>query len=88
MLSPDKIDHDVKNDFIREGPMLKRSKFLKEWRKRWVVLTSNYLISFANDKKKEVTDTMDLRTIKNCKSYMAKSEEMIPASFKISSGDT
>lgn len=88
MIPQDKIAEDLKNCKIREGSLLKRSKFLKEWRKRWIVLTSNYLISFTNEKCQEVTDILDVRTLKSYKSYVSKAEEMIPASFKMRTGDT
>ena len=48
MIPQDKLAEELKNCKIREGSLLKRSKFLKEWRNRWIVLTNNYLISFTN----------------------------------------
>jgi hypothetical protein len=84
----DTIEKELQKSKIREGPLLKRSRFLKEWRERWVVLTFNYILTFTNKTYKEVTDVMDLRTVKSYKSYVSKSEEMIPASFKIRSGDS
>lgn len=47
----------------------------------------NYIITFTNKTYKEMTDIMDLRTIKSYKSYTSQLEVMIPASFKIRSGD-
>jgi hypothetical protein len=40
------IELELKNYKIREGFLLKRSRVLREWRKRWMVLTMNYLFSF------------------------------------------
>lgn len=71
-MNKDKIDQEMQNAKIREGMMLKRSRFLKEWRERWVVLTMNYLITFTNKSCKEVTDIMDIRTVKSYKSYVSK----------------
>ena len=31
---------------IKEGFLEKRSRFLKGWRKRWIVVTPNYLCTF------------------------------------------
>ena len=57
------IEADIKNYKIREGPLYKRSKFLKEWRERWVVLTANYLYTFTTKNLDEVTDVIDLKDI-------------------------
>eukprot|EP00418_Pyrodinium_bahamense_P013953 CAMPEP_0179125572 /NCGR_PEP_ID=MMETSP0796-20121207/59397_1 /TAXON_ID=73915 /ORGANISM="Pyrodinium bahamense, Strain pbaha01" /LENGTH=119 /DNA_ID=CAMNT_0020824283 /DNA_START=66 /DNA_END=425 /DNA_ORIENTATION=- len=35
-----------RDDVIKEGFLSKQSKHLKEWRKRWFVLTPEYLCSF------------------------------------------
>ena len=40
------IQNEVISNLIKEGVMEKKSKFLKEWRERWVVLTVNYLFTF------------------------------------------
>ena len=33
---------------IKEGFLEKRSRFLKGWRKRWIVLTPNYMTTFKS----------------------------------------
>ena len=37
-----------RDDIVMEGFMVKQSKFMKEWRQRWFVLTPQYLCSFKN----------------------------------------
>lgn len=40
------IEYEVRNNLVKEGCVEKKSKFLKEWRERWLVLTVNYLFTF------------------------------------------
>lgn len=81
------IETDIRNYKIRGGFLYKRSKFLKEWRMRWVVLTTNFMYTFTDEKMTEVTDVIDLKDIKSYKSYLRKDEEMIPPGFKLRSAD-
>lgn len=66
------IDTDIKNYKVRQGPLYKRSKFLKEWRERWIVLTNNYMYTFTNKNCDEMTDLIDLKDLKSYKSYLRK----------------
>ena len=68
-----------------EGYLQKRSKFLKEWRKRWVVLTSNFVFTFTNKKLQEMTDVVEVKEIIGVKSYVKKEDDLTPTSFKIES---
>ncbi len=45
-LSPQVVTEDIKNHKIKEGFMYKKSRYLKEWRERWIVLTKDYIYSF------------------------------------------
>eukprot|EP00928_Gymnodinium_smaydae_P067208 TRINITY_DN50150_c0_g1_i1.p2 TRINITY_DN50150_c0_g1~~TRINITY_DN50150_c0_g1_i1.p2 ORF type:complete len:122 (+),score=26.99 TRINITY_DN50150_c0_g1_i1:74-439(+) len=36
------------HDIVKEGWLTKQSKLLKEWRRRWVVLTQQYVCTFKN----------------------------------------
>jgi hypothetical protein len=33
---------------VKEGWLFKRSKFIKQWRERWVVMTDEIIKTFAN----------------------------------------
>jgi len=46
MQKEDIDENDVRHNKIKEGFLIKRSRILKEWKKRWMVLTKNYLYSF------------------------------------------
>ena len=48
----------------------------------------NYLLTFTNKTCKELTDVIDLKSVKSYKSYVRKDEEMVPAGFKIRSDDS
>ena len=78
---------DIENNKIREGTLQKRSKYLKQWRQRWIVLTFNFLISFKSRDCKEISEVIEISTIENYKSYINTTSEMVPAAFKIKSGD-
>lgn len=45
------------------------------------------MITFTNKSCKEITDVIDLTYVKSIKSYLNPQEEMMPAAFKIRSGD-
>lgn len=72
---------------VYEGALLKRSKFLKEWRQRWVVLTSSFLITFMSRTCREITEVIHLSNVKYIKSYLNHQEEMEPTGFKIRSDE-
>mmetsp|Transcript_26940 Transcript_26940/g.23801 ORF Transcript_26940/g.23801 Transcript_26940/m.23801 type:complete len:122 (-) Transcript_26940:115-480(-) len=70
---------DPANDFdniIKEGWLTKQSKFLKEWRKRWFVLTPTHLYSFKEEKKyknpTEVIVLKDCTTVKSAEDEIHK----------------
>jgi hypothetical protein len=46
-MNGDQILIDVRDNKIKEGPLLKQSRHLKEWKERWMVLTKTYLYSFT-----------------------------------------
>ena len=51
-------------DAKKEGWLEKKSKYIGEWRKRWMVLTPVYLIAYKEEKgKMEATEKLLLRNI-------------------------
>lgn len=54
IMDPKVVESELKNHKIREGPIYKRTKFLQEWRERWMVLTMNYILIFSNRNLKEL----------------------------------
>merc|ERR1711874_427036 len=57
-----KIDPD---SIIKSGWLLKQSKYLKDWRRRWLVLTKNYLLSYK-DCNSDLNDFTEVLNINNC----------------------
>lgn len=41
-------EQDIKTNKVKEGFLIKRSRILKEWKKRWMVLTKTHLYSFEH----------------------------------------
>jgi hypothetical protein len=82
-MDPKTVETELRTNKIREGPIYRRTKFLQEWRERWLVLTKHYLLIFTNRNLKEMAEFIDLREVKTYKSYLKKDEDMIPAGFKL-----
>lgn len=82
-MDPKIVESELRTQKIRQGIIYKRTKFLQEWRERWMVLTTNYILVFTNKSCKELTEYVDLRDVKSYKSYVRKDDEMIPSGFKI-----
>eukprot|EP01053_Blabericola_migrator_P010086 Blabericola_migrator_1__10085@NODE_55_length_16001_cov_154_094327_g51_i0_p13_GENE_NODE_55_length_16001_cov_154_094327_g51_i0NODE_55_length_16001_cov_154_094327_g51_i0_p13_ORF_typecomplete_len126_score27_78PH/PF00169_29/3_5e22PH_8/PF15409_6/3_1e08PH_9/PF15410_6/4_2e08PH_11/PF15413_6/5e06PH_3/PF14593_6/6_6e07PH_13/PF16652_5/1e05PH_15/PF17339_2/0_00029PH_6/PF15406_6/0_016PH_16/PF17838_1/0_089_NODE_55_length_16001_cov_154_094327_g51_i015521929 len=63
---PPHIEH---SDIIKEGWLLKQSKFLMDWRRRWIVLTKTHLLSYKQpgqyDKPTEVLPLSQCTTVKS-----------------------
>ena len=60
-------------DIIKEGWLSKESRYMKKWRKRWVVLTSQNLYTFENEKLySNPTETLDITKIKTVKTDETK----------------
>jgi len=58
-----------RDDVKKEGWLVKQSKHLKEWRKRWFVLTPQYLCSFKSQGEyRNPTEAIRLRECSTVKS--------------------
>ena len=47
MMSNENVEADIKDNKVKEGFLTKRSRHLKEWKERWMVLTKTHLYSFV-----------------------------------------
>jgi hypothetical protein len=79
------IRKEIAAHLVKQGLLEKQSKFLKEMRSRWIVLTTNYLMCFRNQDCIDMTDMIDLKHVTTIKSHFAKTE--LGVGFKISSDD-
>eukprot|EP00825_Cyclidium_porcatum_P025185 TRINITY_DN27447_c0_g1_i1.p1 TRINITY_DN27447_c0_g1~~TRINITY_DN27447_c0_g1_i1.p1 ORF type:complete len:127 (+),score=21.39 TRINITY_DN27447_c0_g1_i1:85-465(+) len=62
------MNDDLKN-IIKEGWLDKESKYLKQWRQRWFVLTPNTLYTFKEQKiYKSPTEIIPLKQVTTIKS--------------------
>lgn len=84
-MNPSFVEKELTTSLIREGLLYKRSKFLKEWEERWVILTKNYIFIYQDKTRKVLTDSIDLTEIKNYKSYVRKEDDATTNSLKIRS---
>mmetsp|Transcript_19463 Transcript_19463/g.39245 ORF Transcript_19463/g.39245 Transcript_19463/m.39245 type:complete len:120 (-) Transcript_19463:188-547(-) len=58
-----------RDDIIKEGWLIKQSKFVKEWRRRWFVLTPQYMCSFKSQGElRGPTEAIRLRECSTVKS--------------------
>eukprot|EP01017_Pseudomicrothorax_dubius_P049158 TRINITY_DN909_c0_g1_i10.p1 TRINITY_DN909_c0_g1~~TRINITY_DN909_c0_g1_i10.p1 ORF type:complete len:142 (-),score=26.36 TRINITY_DN909_c0_g1_i10:45-470(-) len=74
------------DDILKEGALQKQSKFWKEWRRRWFVLTPSCLYSFKDEKNyKEPTEIIPLKDCTTVKS--ADDETRKEHSFRIDCKD-
>ena len=78
-------EEDIRQHKIKEAMVWKKSRYLKEWRERWVVLTENNVYSFE---KKQVyrnpTEVLPVAEIETLKLYHQEQQER-PFSFRLES---
>jgi hypothetical protein len=72
-------------EIINQGWIYKRSRHLKRWRKRWMVLTPTYLCTYKTEDKKGRTEHILLQ---ECMTIKSVDEELkVPHSFRLDSAN-
>eukprot|EP01067_Filipodium_phascolosomae_P008832 Filipodium_phascolosomae@DN7744_c0_g1_i1.p1 len=61
-------------DIIREGWLMKQSKHLMEWRRRWCVLTPTRLVTFK--KPGSLKDPTEVLYLRSCSTIRSAEEEL------------
>ena len=78
----------MRHNKVKEGYLVKRSRHLKEWKKRWMVLTKTHLYSFEHKcVYKNPTEKIPLKDVSTLKSYYKNQYEK-PQIIRIESSDT
>lgn len=73
-------------EILYQGWIEKRSRHLKKWRRRWMVLTPTHLITYKTDAKKNRTERI---LMQDCFTIKSVEEELkIPNSFRLDSSQT
>ena len=62
-----------RDDIVKEGWLVKQSKHLKEWRRRWFVLTPQYFCSFK--KQGEVRNPTEAVRLRECSTVKSSDED-------------
>ena len=83
MQKEDSDEKDVRLNKVKEGFLIKRSRILKEWKKRWMVLTKNFLYSFeSKGVYRKPTEKIPLKDVSTIKSFYKNQYER-PQTFRI-----
>lgn len=81
-------EQDVRNNKVKEGFLIKRSRILKDWKKRWMVLTKTHLYAFEyQGVYKAPAEKIPLKEITTIKSFY-KNQYDRPQVFRVESDDT
>eukprot|EP00929_Paragymnodinium_shiwhaense_P066706 TRINITY_DN33493_c0_g1_i2.p2 TRINITY_DN33493_c0_g1~~TRINITY_DN33493_c0_g1_i2.p2 ORF type:complete len:122 (-),score=36.21 TRINITY_DN33493_c0_g1_i2:638-1003(-) len=63
-----------REDITKEGWLVKQSKHLKDWRRRWVVLTPQYLCSFKE--QGDYRNPSEVLRLRECSTVKSAAEEL------------
>lgn len=81
-------EQDVRINKVKEGFLTKRSRFLKDWKKRWMVLTKTHLYAFElQGVYKAPTEKIALKEVTTIKSFYKNQYER-PQVFRVESDDS
>merc|ERR1712137_234503 len=62
-----------RDDIVKEGWLVKQSKHMKEWRRRWCVLTPQYLCTFKQ--QGELRNPSEAIRLRECSTVKSAEEE-------------
>eukprot|EP00929_Paragymnodinium_shiwhaense_P042530 TRINITY_DN21996_c0_g1_i1.p1 TRINITY_DN21996_c0_g1~~TRINITY_DN21996_c0_g1_i1.p1 ORF type:complete len:122 (-),score=27.83 TRINITY_DN21996_c0_g1_i1:164-529(-) len=63
-----------REDITKEGWLVKQSKFMKDWRRRWMVLTPHYLCSFKT--QGDYRNPSEVLRLSECSTVKSAAEEL------------
>jgi hypothetical protein len=87
MKGEEDYEADIRNNKVKEGFLVKRSRVLKEWKERWMVLTKTHLYSFVQKQVyKRPTEKIPLKEVSTIKSYY-KNQYNRPQIIRVESDD-
>lgn len=79
------VEETFEGKIVKEGFLVKRSRYLKEWKERWIVLTTTHLYSFTNKGVyKNPTESIPVKNIETLKTYY-KEQYDYPHTFRVES---
>jgi len=75
-------------DIVKQGYLLKQSKYLRQWKQRWIVLTNQYICSFESQGGHVGSAPTEYLLLKDCTTVRSADDETgRENSFKIESTD-
>ena len=75
-------------DIVKSGYLLKQSKYLRQWKQRWIVLSNQYICSYESQGGHMGSAPTEYLLLKDCSTVRSADEETgRENSFKIESSD-
>jgi hypothetical protein len=75
-------------DIVKSGYLLKQSKYLRQWKQRWIVLSSQYLCSYESQGGHMGSSPTEQLLLRDCTTVKSADEETgRENSFKIETSD-